>query len=423
MPDLITHDTLIFASACVIAALGGLLPGIRFPSGKEWRNLRVACGYLALGCLILAALSVLNLLMQGYLIHDYTENRSVEDVLVLLIASYQALLFTMMLLTFIQPLYVRKERVVPQAAVITVAGGVLFLSLYLWEPAFPFVLYTAMAAYLCQLVYYTILFRKKYTLCLRQMEEYYDEDEDHRLQWVRSGFYIALAIGVMALCTFFANRWVYDAFIVIYTAFYVYMVCRFLNYKNNEVMFVLPAVIRETGVTKKENRQSRETRNRQYMTEREQKFKVALEEWMKEKKFSEKDIGVEEIAHSLGTDSSFLRYYFRTYMENDFRTWRSELRIREAQQILDQNPYAALSQVCERVGFNDKGNFHRQFQKITGTTPAHYKQDCRDKIDTRARFHRSLAAGFTARDRPVPVQEGNSPAKGISNIGIKSKNM
>jgi YesN/AraC family two-component response regulator len=213
------------------------------------------------------------------------------------------------------------------------------------------------------------------------MEEYYDEDEDHRLQWVRTGFYTSLSIGVMALCSLlFLKEWVYDIFIVIYTAFYVYMVSRFLNYRNNEVKFVLPAVTRETGTAEKEKCHGQETRNPRIMTEREQKFKIALEEWIKEKKFSEKDIGVEEIARSLGTDSSFLRYYFRTYMKNDFRTWRSELRIREAQRVLDQNPHVALSRVCETVGFYDKGNFHRQFQKITGTTPANYRQGCCERI-------------------------------------------
>lgn len=397
MLNLVTHDMLVFTSACVIAALGGLLPGIHFPSGKEWKNLRVARDYLATSCLILAALSVLNFLMQGT-----GKNSSAQDILVLLIASCQALLFTMTLLTFIQPLYVRKKRVIPQAAAITAVGTVLFLTLFLWKTAFPVVFYAAMAGYLFQLVYYTTLFRRKYALCLRQMEEYYDEDEDHRLQWVRTGFYTSLSIGVMALCSLlFLKEWVYDIFIVIYTAFYVYMVSRFLNYRNNEVKFVLPAVTRETGTAEKEKCHGQETRNPRIMTEREQKFKIALEEWIKEKKFSEKDIGVEEIARSLGTDSSFLRYYFRTYMKNDFRTWRSELRIREAQRVLDQNPHVALSRVCETVGFNDKGNFHRQFQKITGTTPANYRQGCRDKTDTRILFHHRPTAGFTTRDRPV----------------------
>jgi len=188
----------------------------------------------------------------------------------------------------------------------------------------------------------------------------------------------------------------------VYTAFYVYMACRFLNYRNNEVKFVLPAVTRETGIAERGKHRSQETQGRQYMTEREQKFKAALEEWIKEKKFSEKDIGVEEIALSLGADASFLRYYFRTYMQNDFRTWRSELRIREAQQILDQNPQAALSQVCETVGFNDKGNFHRQFQKITGTTPANYRQDsCERGRKGRRDFHRPSSVGSLAEEHQV----------------------
>jgi hypothetical protein len=213
---------LVFASVCVIAVLGGLLKAIRIPPGEKWKNLRAARNNLALSCFILAALSVLNFLMQGY-----GKSPSVQDILVLLIASSQALLFTMTLLTFIQPLYVRKERVIPQIAAIVAAGVLLLLFLFLWEPVFPVIFYAAIVSFLFQLAYYTFLFNKKYTLCLRQLEEYYDEDEDNRLQWVKTSFYTALSIGVTALWILFFKGWVYDVFIIVYTAFYVYMACRF----------------------------------------------------------------------------------------------------------------------------------------------------------------------------------------------------
>ncbi|HOO96064.1 MAG TPA: AraC family transcriptional regulator [Proteiniphilum sp.] len=375
MLALVAHHTLIFASASVTASLGGLLLGISIPPDTKWKNLYISRAYLALACFILSGFNFLI-----FFSRTYAYSSSIQNMLIVTIASYQALLFTMTLLTFIQPLYVRKERVIPQFAIIVAVTLLLFLTMFFWKTAFPFVFYAAVAGYLFQLTYYTTLFRKKYTLCLRQLEEYYDEDEDHRLQWVRSGFYTALSIGVMALCALF-NEWLCDAFIVIYTLFYIYMISHFLNYRINEMKFVLPAVTRESGRAEKEKPQGWKTLKPRQMTNREQKFKVALEKWIEQRKFFEKDVGVEEIARSLGANSSFLRYYFRTHMQNDFRTWRSELRIREAQRIMDKNPKLSISRICEEVGFNDKGNFHRQFQKITGTTPANYRQSCCERIN------------------------------------------
>lgn len=370
MVGLITHHTLIFVSACVTATLGGLLSGIHIPPDVKWRNLRIARGYLALACFILAGFNLLNFFLQSE-----ANSSSIQDALILYIASYQALLFTMTLLTFIQPLYVRKEVVVPQLATITVAGVSLLLSLFLWEPLFPVLFHISMAAYLFQLIFYTVLFRRKYLLCLKQLEEYYDEDKDNRLKWVECSFYTALGVGIMALLSLFLAEWAYDLFIVVYTAFYAYVTGRFLNYINNDMKFVIPAVTRKTNGAEQRREKAEETPPRSF-TRKERNLKTALEEWVKEKQFSQKDIGVEETAQSLGTDCYFLRYYFRTYMQCDFRTWRSELRIREAQRILDEDPETSLACVCEAVGFNDRGNFHRQFTKITGITPANYKQRC-----------------------------------------------
>lgn len=367
---------LLFASACVIAALGFLLLGIPMPLGEKWKNLRIARNFLSISYFTLAALSILSLLM-----HGYEDGLTFRDVIVLIIASFHALLFTLTLLLFIQPHYVCRERIIPQIAIISTAGLLLILSLFFGKIAFPYIFYTAIVIYLTQLIFYTVLFRNKYALCLKQIQEYYDDDEDKRLRWVRNVFYTALTLGLTALFTLFTNWWINDIFIVIYTTFYTYIAYRFLYYKNNEVEFVLPAVTHEHNNQKKEKLRDLRTSTEPVMTTKDLRFKASLEKWIMDKKFAEKDIGVEEIANSLGTDTNYLRYYFRTFMHSDFRTWRSELRIREAQSIMNENPAIPLSDVCEMVGFNDKGNFHRQFQKFTGATPTLYKNDCCEKTN------------------------------------------
>lgn len=359
--------------------------GISIPSGKEWNNLRTTRIYLALSCIILAAINILSYLTNGYPVADIEQLEAFKNVVVLVFASWQAMMFTITLLTFLQPLYLNKKDVAQQLVVILSSGGLLLLSLFLWSSIFLVIYYIAIAAYLLQLIYYTVLFSKQYRQCLKQLEEYYDEDESYRIKWIRTIFYTALGIGILVLISLFLNGFGNNAFIVIYTAFYLYVVVRFLNYKNKGIKLVLPATITEKGFVTDRDQDRQRVNGNNHMNERELEFKKALDVWVDEKRFSEKDAGVEEIAQSLGADISFLRYYFRTYIKEDFRTWRSRLRVNEAKQMLEEDPQLSLSEVCMMVGFNDKGNFHRQFQKFMGTTPANYKYDCHEKTNTYVR--------------------------------------
>lgn len=385
MTERVIFDILILASASIIATLGVILMGISIPSGKEWNNLRTTRIYLALSCIILAAINILSYLTNGYPVADIEQLEAFKNVVVLVFASWQAMMFTITLLTFLQPLYLNKKDVAQQLVVILSSGGLLLLSLFLWSSIFLVIYYIAIAAYLLQLIYYTVLFSKQYRQCLKQLEEYYDEDESYRIKWIRTIFYTALGIGILVLISLFLNGFGNNAFIVIYTAFYLYVVVRFLNYKNKGIKLVLPATITEKGFVTDRDQDRQRVNGNNHMNERELEFKKALDVWVDEKRFSEKDAGVEEIAQSLGADISFLRYYFRTYIKEDFRTWRSRLRVNEAKQMLEEDPQLSLSEVCMMVGFNDKGNFHRQFQKFMGTTPANYKYDCHEKTNTYVR--------------------------------------
>lgn len=396
------HQMLIFASASVIAAMGALLIGIHFPEGEQWEFIRKARFYMVLSYLILAMLSA-----ASCFIHE-NGNTEARDVVILLIASTQALFFTMTLLTFIQPGCVRRRKVIPRMLGILAVGLLLLGSLSVNETIFHAAFYIAVAGYLSQLTTYTLLFRRKYSLCLKQMEDYYDEEDDHRLKWVQTAFHLALIIGVIPLLVLLVveSKWVYDLFILLYTAFYVYMTQSIINYGNKEVKFILPAVNESAAHVTERNETGIPTMETHRLTEKERRFKEALQKWTVDKQFVLNDIGVEEIAQSLDSDSTFLRYYFRTYIQNDFRTWRSELRIRESQRIIEDNPSIPLSEVYRKVGFNDKGNFHRQFMKFTGSTPTAYKENSqkRPKIINDSNFKVSGDAG-TDLENVLSLQE------------------
>lgn len=373
MFDLVTHYTLTFASSSVIATAGGLLLGIHMPNSEEWKNLRVARIYLSISYFILAAFGFLSFFMQAE-----ADNPQLLDACTLFIASYQALLFTMTLLSFIQPLYVRFKLVLNQFVIITIVGVILFITLFLQSDSlFLFFFYAATAGYLFQLIYYIRLFKKKYKLCLKQLEVYYEEDKESRLQWVQRCFYTASGIGALALISVFANNHFYSGFVLIYTIYYAYIVSRFYNYRV-EAEFVLPAVIQKEQEEETEETPSTITDDNDSteLIPKGQALQEALAVWVAEKQYCKRDVSVDETAKLLGVDRNFLRYYFKTYMRTEFRTWRIELRIREAQRLIKENPNLSLAQVSEAAGFNDSGNFHRLFCKITGMTPINYKRNC-----------------------------------------------
>jgi AraC-like DNA-binding protein len=342
-----------------------MLLGLHIVPGKELDNLRFSRNYLAISYFVLGISGFVSFLSQ-----EETENESLMVSCTLIIASYQALLFTYTILALIQPLYIKRKQIFIQLGIITFVAILLLLALFFTSHfIYNLVFYIVVVVYLSQLSFYTYLFRLKYNMCLRSLEEYYDEDEHIRLRWVNFSFYGALIIGMLALTSLFLNLYFYILFSILYTAYYAYMVSRFYNYQI-DFQFAIP-VINQNEKTRQEISDSCNT---QYETEEIEKFSFILGKWVEEKKFIQKDISVDEIAESLEVNHSFLQYYFRTYMQTDFRTWRSELRIREAQSILIENPDISLEKVRELVGFNHRANFHQQFQKITGLTPSQYKQ-------------------------------------------------
>lgn len=362
------HYMLTFASSAVILTLGLLLKAILLPDTAPWHKLRIARKYLSLSYLILAGFGLFSVF-----VGDEANDPMLLTVSTLFIGAFQALLFTATILVFIQPNFVQKRWVWGQFIAVCSGGTMLFSALFcLSRQSFHILLYVISALYLLQQIYYIRLFRKQYRACIRQLEDYYDEDEDLRLRWVKFSFYSALSIGLMALVAPFCGLWPYDGFVILYTVYYSYMVARFYNYQI-QAGFIIPAVtVKKTPEAIEEECADVDTDPAGF-PKKDQLFRERLEEWVTAKCYLQNDLGVDEIAGQLGVNRNYLRYYFRTYVHEDFRTWRSELRILEAKDLLIKYPDMSLEKVGEKVGFNHRANFFQQFQKVTGMTPTVYR--------------------------------------------------
>ena len=99
-----------------------------------------------------------------------------------------------------------------------------------------------------------------------------------------------------------------------------------------------------------------------------------LQAWVDNKGFCLPDRTMADAARRIGTHSLILYRYF-AQQGTDFRTWRAQLRIREAQELLLAYPDVPASVIGRRVGITDRSNFTRQFKAIVGELPDSWRKN------------------------------------------------
>ena len=133
-------------------------------------------------------------------------------------------------------------------------------------------------------------------------------------------------------------------------------------------------MINENKKKRKTNKKNSATVDSTSINEAEfNKLELALEQWVHQKHYREYDKSREEIARELNTTKEILHHYFISRKGVDFKTWRTELRIKEAKRLLLQDRNASTNIIAEASGFSDRSNFHRQFVKIVGCSPKYWR--------------------------------------------------
>lgn len=366
---LFTHDVLTFISSAIIAVMGIFMMRIRIPHNVLWNGYRRMRLILSVSFFVLSCSGFASSMAQVE-----EENPKMLSAMTLVVAAYQAMLFTATTRTFVAPQSVGVRHLLARFSVITLVGALLMALLIFLPRAFAVAFVLSVLAYVVQLVVYYRNFMREYEQCVERLEAHYDEDESGRLRWIKHCFMSALGIGVMAL--FFSVLPVsiaaYDCFVVAYTLYYVYMTGCMMDYRNNNAFIVMggtsmPQVVEKEDTSEVEPEKAVES------DETEKEFEKMLNCWVEAKKFTQKDITPEEIALQLGTTRRYMVWYFSTRKQTTFRTWRLKLRIAEAERILREEEGVTVAALHEMVGVGDKSNFHKQFKQSTGMTPTEYK--------------------------------------------------
>lgn len=228
-----------------------------------------------------------------------------------------------------------------------------------------------------------------------KLADYYDEFEDSRLKWIKFAYIIMMLtelfvfvyIGLPVLIgrhvgTFMA---VYALWITLFT---IYFTSNFVSFLGSHKL-LLDAFAHSTftgestfwknvfSKIKKDDAPAGSQLAETSLSKANERQLARLEKnlalWVEEKKYREYDKSRQEIADELKTTKEIFLLYFNVKVGEDFRTWRTRLRIEDAKNLLLEERGTSISAIAERCGFSDRSNFHKQFTAIVGCSPKAYR--------------------------------------------------
>ena len=250
------------------------------------------------------------------------------------------------------------------------------------------VFFTGVALFLFQCISHILVFDRVYRESVRKIEQYYDEEEDHRLKSIRFCYAIMMLTQMFILVYMLLPSGIMKVYILWYSLYLLYFSANFISFLGSHKL-LLDAFAYKTlsgqdlmqkiaanrsrkgkkGVMKVDESQVGEFTDVEF-----KKLEKSLERWVSDKSYREYDKSRDDIVRELGTTKEMLHLYFATVKGKDFKTWRTELRIEEAKKLLLEKRDVSVNIIGEVSGFSDRSNFHRQFVKLVGCSPRQWRE-------------------------------------------------
>ena len=243
---------------------------------------------------------------------------------------------------------------------------------------------SAIILFIVSCIIHIIIFHRTYRRSVQRLEQYYDEEEDHKIKWIRFCYIIMMLTQMFILVYLLLPHGFMKIYTLWYVLFMLYFSANYISFLGSHKL-LLDAFAYKTlsgqEIMERIERRKRMRKGRTGAAPDEEltdpqlkKLERSIDMWVKEKRFKEFDKTREQIAAELHTSKEMLHLYFTTKVGMDFKTWRTNLRIEEAKVLLLENPELSINIIAELSGFSDRSNFHRQFTKIVGCSPKQWRE-------------------------------------------------
>ena len=359
--------------------LGFLLLLIKVPGSEYYKKIANTKNTIAVCYLLCAALFFATLRYSG--ISDY---EIFSTLMMFVITAMSSVVLSYSLITLLDSGDFDHDKFYLNVGAVAVMSFVLGKSFW-WEDGAGKTAVIAVSIFLfvVQCVMHIIRFRKTYRKSVKQLEMYYDEEEDKKIRWIRFCYIIMMLTQMFILVYMLLPSGMMKVYALFYSLFMLYFTANFISFLGSHKLLLdafahkaltgqeILQIINERKDTKgrKEHPHLHGFNDAEF-----KRIEKALEVWVQEKRFREYDKSREEIARELHTSKESLHLYFATVKKMDFRTWRTELRIEDAKKLLLEDTTTSINIIGEMAGFSDRANFYRQFVKVVGCSPKEWRE-------------------------------------------------
>ena len=207
---------------------------------------------------------------------------------------------------------------------------------------------SSIVLFVAQCISHIIAFNNSYKRALRNLEIYYDEDEEHKIKWIRFCYIIMMLTQMFVLVYLLLPRTLMKVYVLFYALFMLYFSTNFISFLGSHKLlldaFAYKALSGEGRATVRKRKTSGRGKNNSVLegsdliyTDKDLKaLDVAIAQWVEAGKYRESDKTRDEIAAELKTSKELLQTYFSDRGQ-DFRTWRTNLRINDEKAMLLAN--------------------------------------------------------------------------------------
>ena len=310
-----------------------------------------------------------------------------SSMMMFVVTAISSAILSFSLINLLDEKYIENDKFYLNVGIVAILS-VIFMKSFWWENGWAknTVIIVAILLFIIQCVSHIFSFRRIYRQSLQKMEQYYDEEEDQKLKWVKFCYVITMLTQMFILVYMLLPRGFMKVYNVWYSLYILYFTANFISFIGSHKL-MLDAFAYKT--LSGQDIISRRTRSRMKLKDLEgaekdteqlyneneyKKLEKSLEKWVEKKLYTEYDKSRDDVAKELKTTREFLHLYFTTRVGMDFKTWRTSLRVDEAKRLLLEKENVSINIVGEMAGFSDRSNFHRQFVKIVGCSPRQWRE-------------------------------------------------
>ena len=178
------------------------------------------------------------------------------------------------------------------------------------------------------------------------------------IQWLQRSMYWGIAIGVTGVAVMMVSK---KVALLLLSGFAIYPCYLFVSLLNYAMHFEKEAQEQQPSALSRQQKKNR-------------KIETDIRQWISEKRYMKSQLTLNDVAHQLHTNRTYLSQYINMELNMPFGSWLSQLRLNEAKQMLAENASLSITEAALACGFSSVSNFSHLFTALEGMTPQQWRE-------------------------------------------------